>query len=133
MKFIPVSADELPNFREGRRGRISYPICKGFLESGHLIAKLDRTDLGKTANHLKMLLGWYVKGHKLPIKLVTRMGELYMVRTDVKDGKIDPNWKWEDTLPQAPPEDEAPDIDMEEINRKASSVAPPAKTAPSLL
>lgn len=89
VKFIPVAPEEVPNLREGRRGRVSYPILKAFLESNMPLAKLDRTGMSQSLQALSMTLNQYVRTHDLPIQMFTRSGEIYLARTDVdEDGNI---------------------------------------------
>lgn len=132
MKFEAVSLEEFPNAREAHRGRISGPILKGFLESMLPAAKLDRTDVGRTANHLKMLLGHHIKNRGLPIKLVTRQGELYFIRLDIgQDGQPgDPEWKPEGLLPPPPPD--APGL-METFATPAAAAVAPAATVAAVI
>lgn len=114
--FTPVKPEELPNFREAHRGRVSFPILKSFMESGHPIAKLNRAGMGRSAGGLKALLQWYARGHKLPIKFVTRQGELYLIRKDFdEEGKPIPDWKPEDDLP--PEADDVPALTAEAIKK----------------
>lgn len=89
VKFIPVAPEDVPNLREGRRGRVSYPILKAFLESDMPLAKLDRTGMSQSLQALSMTLNQYVRTHDLPIQMFTRSGEIYLARTDVdEDGNI---------------------------------------------
>jgi hypothetical protein len=81
--FIDVSPEDIPNLIEGRRGRVSYPLIKGFLESGKKAAQLDRAGIKQSVGQLNMCLNSYLKNHKLPIKIIIRSGELYFLRTDV--------------------------------------------------
>lgn len=85
VKFIPVDPEEVPNLREGRRGRVSYPILKAFLESNMPLARLDRTGMAQSLQALSMTLNQYVRTHDLPIQMFTRSGEIYLARTDVDD------------------------------------------------
>ncbi len=80
--FIDVDPDEIPRFTEGRRGRVSYPILKSFLETGKVLVKLDRTGIQQSLQGLNSSLGAYIRSHDLPIKIFTRSGELYLMRTD---------------------------------------------------
>jgi hypothetical protein len=85
MKFIPVVADKFPNLREGRRGRVSYPLLKSFLETNMSIAQLDRTGMQQSLQSLNSSLGAYIRGHGLPIKIANRGGEIYLIRIDVDE------------------------------------------------
>jgi hypothetical protein len=85
MQLVPVAPDEVPNFKEGRRGRVSYPLLKMFLESGLPVAKLDRTGMQNSMQSLTSCLTGYVRNHGLPVKIFTRSGDLYLARTDIDD------------------------------------------------
>lgn len=89
VKFIPVAPEDVPNLREGRRGRVSYPILKSFLETNVPLAQLDRTGMVQSAQSLNMCLNQYIRNHDLPIEMFTRSGEIYLARTDVdEEGNI---------------------------------------------
>lgn len=89
VKFVEVDPNDVPNFRESRRGRVSYPILKTFLETGMPIAMLDRTGVQQSMQSLTSSVGAYIRSHELPIKLFQRRGELYLMRTDVEaDGTV---------------------------------------------
>lgn len=89
VKFVPVDPDDVPNFRESHRGRVSYPILKSFLETGEVLVKLDRTGIQQGLQNLNSSLGAYIRSHELPIKIFNRGGELYLMRTDTgDDGKL---------------------------------------------
>ncbi len=91
VKFVEVDPDEVPNFRESHRGRVSYPILKSFLETGMTLVKLDRTGVQQSLQSLNSSLGAYVRNHELPVKIFNRMGEIYLMRTDTgEDGKAAP-------------------------------------------
>lgn len=83
MKFVDVKPEDFPMFREGRRGRVSYPILKSFLETGKTLVMLDRTGMQQSLQTLTSCLGGYIRNHGLPIKMMTRLGEIYLMRTDV--------------------------------------------------
>jgi len=85
VKFIEVDPNEVPNFRESRRGRVSYPILKSFLETGKPLVQLDRTGVQQSLQSLNSSLGAYIRNHNLPIKLFTRRGEIYLARTDIDE------------------------------------------------
>jgi hypothetical protein len=94
VQFIDVDPDDIQDLAESRRGRFSYPIVKSFLETGKAIAQLDRSDMNKTAQQVSVTLGFYIRKHDLPIRLVTRRGELYMVRKDLNaDGSPNPDYQ----------------------------------------
>jgi hypothetical protein len=85
VKFIPVKPEDIPNFRESHRGRVSYPILKAFLETGEVLVQVDREGVQQSLQGLNSSLGAYIKSHNLPIKLFNRGGELYLMRTDTDD------------------------------------------------
>lgn len=89
VKFIEVDPDEIPNFKEGHRGRVSYPLLKSFLETGLTVAMLDRTGMQQSLQSLNSSLNAYIRNHSLPIKLFTRRGEIYLMRLDL-DGEGKP-------------------------------------------
>lgn len=92
--FTPVDPASLKTERLGRRGRISYPLLKSFLEANVKLAKLDLTGLSKNPNYLRSVLTSYIKSHKLPIKLFAANGDLHLMRLDLNnDGTPIPNWK----------------------------------------
>ncbi|MGW8181991.1 MAG: hypothetical protein ACWGQW_24955, partial [bacterium] len=74
----------IDNVRQGRRGRVSYPILKMFLESGEPLVKLDRTGMQQSFQALYSSLRAYIVSHNLPVKLFSRQGELYLARTDIE-------------------------------------------------
>lgn len=91
MKFVPVAPEQFPEFREARRGRVSYPLLKSFLETGHPIAMLDRTGMQQGLQTLMSCLGSYIRNHGLPVKMVTRKNQIYLIRTDLDaQGKPQP-------------------------------------------
>ena len=103
VKFNEISPEEIDNMRRGRRGRVSYPILKGFLETGFFLAQLDRTGLQQSMQSLSSSLGAYVRSHDLPIKLFQRQGELFMMRLDVdENGEEIPDWQDVAELDSAP-------------------------------
>lgn len=85
VKFLEVDPEDVPNFRESHRGRVSYPILKSFLETGMPLAQLDRTGIQQSLQSLNSSLGAYIRSHGLPIKMFTRRGEVYLARTDLNE------------------------------------------------
>jgi len=93
VKFIDVDPTELDDTRTGRRGRVSYPILKSFLETGKFLVMLDRTGMQQSVMGLSSALNSYIRNHQMPIKLFTRSGQIYLMRLDVdKEGNPIPNW-----------------------------------------
>jgi len=94
VKFIDVDPNEIDNTRQGRRGRVSYPILKSFLETGKYVAILDRTGMQQSFQGLYSCLGSYIRNHHLPIKLFSRDRQLYLMRLDIdKEGNEIPDWE----------------------------------------
>lgn len=85
VKFVEVDPNEIENIRYSRRGRVSYPILKGFLETGMFIARLDLTGLQQSKQALTTSLTSYIRSHNLPIKLIQRSGNFYLMRLDVDE------------------------------------------------
>lgn len=114
--------------REGRRGRVSYPIIKAFLESGVVCMKIDPTSTEKKPEYLRSVLTSYIKSHGHPIKLFSEGGELHLLRIDLDEqGNIDPNWQPEDPTETASEgslgnrrEMEPVQITLQEVDRRAA-------------
>lgn len=83
VKFVEVDPEEIQNVKSGHRGRVSYPILKGFLETGHYVVKLDRTGMQQSFQGLYSCLNAYIRNHKMPIKMFTRQREIYLMRLDI--------------------------------------------------
>jgi len=91
VKFVEIDPNDIQLVRHGRRGRVSYPILKMFLESGIAVGKLDRTGIQQSLMSLNSSLGAYIRNHGLPLEMWTSQGEIYLSRTDIgDDGKPDP-------------------------------------------
>jgi hypothetical protein len=91
VKFTEVDPEDVHLVRSGRRGRVSYPILKMFLESGMAVGKLDRAGMQQSLMSLNSSLGAYIRNHELPLQMWTSQGEIYLARTDIgDDGKPDP-------------------------------------------
>jgi hypothetical protein len=128
VKFIDVDPSEIPNHREGRRGRVSYPILKSFLETNKPVAQLDRTGMQQSFQSLYSSLGAYIRNHDLPIKLFSRQNEIYLLRLDLKlDGEGNivrvENWReleYETTEGHAASgiNDEPTPLDEDEVDRR---------------
>jgi hypothetical protein len=94
VKFTKVEPEDVPNFRESHRGRVSYPILKTFLETGYPVAQLDRTGMQQSFQGLYSCLTAYIRSHELPIKLFSRGGQLYLARLDMDaEGNVIEDWK----------------------------------------
>lgn len=91
VKILPVDPNEIPNLREAHRGRVSYPILKTFLETGFVAGQVDRTGIQQSLQGLNSSLNAYIKSHGLPIKLINRGGQIYLIRLDTDDdGNVGP-------------------------------------------
>lgn len=83
VQFLDVDPSKIPTMRQGRRGRVSYPLLKTFMETGKKCAQLDRTGIQSSFQGLYSCLGSYIKNHGLPIQLFSADGEIYLLRTDL--------------------------------------------------
>ena len=93
VKFEQIDPEEIDNLSPRRRGRVSYPIIKGFLETDFFLAKIDRTGLQQSLQSLTSSVGAYIRNHQIPIKLFQRGGEIYLMRLDM-DENGDPIEDW---------------------------------------
>ena len=94
VKFIEVDPNEIDNIRRSRRGRVSYPILKGFLETGMYIAELDTMGMQQSKQSLSSSLTAYIRNHDMPIKLFQRAGKMYLMRLDLdEDGNEIVDWQ----------------------------------------
>lgn len=97
VKFVDVDPRDIPFNREGRRGRVSYPILKSFLETNKVCVKLDRTGVQQSFQALYSMLRAYVMSHQLPIKIFSSGGEIYLMRIDM-DAEGNPVANWREQL-----------------------------------
>jgi hypothetical protein len=97
VSFTQVDPADLDTSRLGRRGRVSYPILKSFMEANIKLAKLDMTGFeGKNPAYLRSVLTSYINSHNLPIKLFSAQGDLHLMRLDLNnDGTPNPDWETE--------------------------------------
>ena len=94
VKFIEIDPNEVSDAIRTHRGRVSYPILKGFLETGFFVVMLDRTGMQQSLQALQSSLRAYTLNHKMPVKVFTRKGEVYLMRLDIdKDGNEIENWR----------------------------------------
>ncbi len=97
VQFVDIDPEQLMGHREGRRGRVSYPILKSFMETKKKAAMLDRTGMQQSLVSLNSCLNSYIKSHRLPVRVVQRSNQIYLLRRDLdENGEFDPNWKWDD-------------------------------------
>lgn len=95
VNFIEINPAEIDTSRSGRRGRVSYPIIKAFMELNKKVVKIDPESIkGKNPQYLRSVLTSYINGHDLPIKLFAAGGDLHLMRLDLNnDGTINEDWK----------------------------------------
>lgn len=121
VKLVEVNVADIPTERLGRRGRVSYPLIKSFMESNMRCAKLDLTGFAKNPAYLRSVLASYITTHKMPIKLFAAGGDLHMLRLDL-DAKGQPNgWTPEERATEGggSHRDEAPiELTTVEIERR---------------
>ena len=132
MKFVAVDPSAIPELKDSRRGRISYPIVKGFLETNIICAKIDRTGMQQSLQSLSSSIRSYIRGHDLPVSVFMRSGEVYLLRLDLNpDGTTNEYWREElealmkeNGLPEMPLDNtnpnEIPNITKELVNDKVA-------------
>ena len=91
MELEPITDEQLEDLlAQGgtkHRGRVSYPICKMFLESGHKAAVLNIEH--KNIQILAQVLRSYVKNHELPMEVLVRAKKLILTRVEEKPKSVD--------------------------------------------
>ena len=93
VKFIEIDPNEIGEASFTHRGRVSYPILKGFLETEFYVVQIDRTGMQQKATALQSSLRAYALSHEMPIRVFSRSSEVYLMRLDVdKDGNKVENW-----------------------------------------
>ena len=98
VSFTKVDPADLDTSRLGRRGRVSYPIIKSFLEANIKLAKLNTDGLHKKPEYLRSVLTSYIRNHSLPIKIFSAQGDLHLMRLDLdNDGNPIEGWDKEET------------------------------------
>lgn len=86
VNFIPVDPANIDTSRSGRRGRVSYPIIKAFMEQNVKVVKIDPDSLGdKNPQYLRSVLTTYINSHNLPIKIFAAGGDLHLMRLDLNN------------------------------------------------
>ena len=93
VKFVDIDPKDIDTTRSGRRGRVSYPIIKAFMERQSKVSKLDLTGLHKNPAYLRSVLHTYVKNHNLPIKIFSAGGDLHLMRLDLDNDNNPIPWK----------------------------------------
>lgn len=116
VQFIKKDPNEIKNVLAGSRGRVSYPILKGFMETGLYLAEADVSDTGRTPSSMAGLLKMYIDRHNIPVKPFVRDGALLLMRLDIdEEGNAIDDW---DAAEDAPEDDDAPPITVEEIKKR---------------
>jgi hypothetical protein len=92
VKFVDIDPKDIDTARAGRRGRVSYPILKAFMERQTKVSKLDLTGLNKNPAYLRSVLQAYVTTHKMPIKVFSANGELHLMRLDLDNDHKPIDW-----------------------------------------
>ena len=82
VKFIDIDPKDIDTERLGRRGRVSYPIIKAFMERNTKLSKLDLAGLDRNPSYLRSVLGAYINTHNLPIRIFSAAGELHLMRLE---------------------------------------------------
>lgn len=117
VKFIDVDPNKVDDVALSHRGRVSYPILKAFLETGKFVVQLDRTGMQQSFQGLYSSLGSYIRNHRLPVKLLSRGGQLLLMRLDIdKDGNQIPDWEEKQLMTLV--EGETEEITDEVIDKK---------------
>lgn len=97
VKFVDVDPAEIDTSRSGRRGRVSYPIVKGFMERNQKVCKLDLTGMQQKPEYLRSVLAMYIKNHDLPIKVFSAQGDLHLMRLDLDNDNNPIPWEPEES------------------------------------
>ncbi len=92
VKFVDIDPKDIDTSRQGRRGRVSYPILKAFMERQTKVSKLDLTGLGKNPTYLRSVLTAYVRSHEMPIKVFSANGDLHLMRLDLDNDHNEVEW-----------------------------------------
>lgn len=93
VKFVDIDPKDIDTQRLGRRGRVSYPIVKAFMERNVKLSKLDLAGLDKNPAYLRSVLGSYIKTHDMPIRIFSAGGELHMMRLDLNNDNEPIPWE----------------------------------------
>lgn len=84
MDFLKEVDKDVLQSMKGKRGRVSYPIIRHFLESGLQVAEVQVEKIyDKSLHSLYMALKSYLQSHPdYPVTVVIRKGKLFLVRVD---------------------------------------------------
>ena len=83
VNFVDINPADIDTTRNSRRGRISYPILKAFMERQSKVSKLDLTGLNKNPTYLRSVLQAYIKSHDMPIRIFAANGDIHLMRLDL--------------------------------------------------
>lgn len=83
VKFVDIEPKDIDTTRSGRRGRVSYPIIKAFMERNRKVCKLDLTGMNKNPTYLRSVLHAYINSHDLPVKVFSADGDIHLMRLDL--------------------------------------------------
>lgn len=123
MKLVPVDPADVEKFSVGRRGGFCSSLLKEFLESNSPCSKLERGDTVRTLISMSASLSMYIRSRDLPVKVMQRQGEIYLVRMDLNaDGTKNPDYRPKNAPADGKggaPEIGAPEIEAPEINPAA--------------
>jgi hypothetical protein len=120
--FIKKDPADLNVNRLGRRGRVSYPLLKSFMEANIKLAEVDLEGLDRNPTYLRSVLAAYINSHRLPIRLFSAEGKLHMMRLDLdNDGHPDPNYRGVTNIENAPRV--VPGLDDEDGDRPTEGAA----------
>ncbi len=117
VKFKQVQPENIDNIRSEYRGRVSYPILRGFLETNIFLAELDPVGIQTSISTLASSLNAYIRTHDLPIRMFRRKGVVYLMRLDIdENGQKIPNWqKNKDVDTESPAIDITPEVIDEHV------------------
>ncbi len=123
VNFVDLDPADIDTSRTGRRGRVSYPILKAFLERNTKVSKLDLTGFDKNPTYLRSVLQTYIRSHDMPIKIFTANGDIHLMRLDLDNDNNPIEWSPEMTATEgAPGEDrdaKPVPLDAGEVQRRA--------------
>ena len=122
VKFVDVDPADIDTSRSSRRGRVSYPIIKGFMERQQKVCKLDLTGLNKNPAYLRSVLASYVRNHQLPIRIFAANGDLHLMRLDLDNDNNPIPWSPEEYTTEGDAgfgeDDEPAALDEVEVKRR---------------
>jgi len=128
MKLVQVHESEVLARGGGRRGRISWPILKMFMESNIHLCMLDREGLQQTPTQIAASIRAYAVKKELPVKVFQRGGEVYLQRTDIDSkGNPIPKELQEEISKRESSVAEGPTIDIEVVRSTDPSEGSPEK------